>query len=228
MKNLLTVLAGLIALGLLTFFCANRSRPDIEADLGGQSQTMLAGMGLGAAKASPEGQIVTLTGEVPDEAARLKAARDAYNIWGVSEVRNLLVVKAAEAAPMTPRQRQEAITCQQRFGGLLQENIQYETGSAVISAGSYPLLNKLAEAAKACPDARIEVGGHTDPRGTRALNLTLSKQRAESVVAYLGKQGIDIGRFTAVGYGPDKPVAENTTPEGMRRNRRTEFAVKGI
>lgn len=229
MKSLLTVLAGLLALGALTMFCANRSRPDIEADLGGKSQTMLAGMGLGAAKAAPEGQIITLTGEVPDEATRLKAAKDAYAIFGVSEVRNLLTVSAPPATPvMTPQQRQEAITCQQRFSGLLSESIRYETGSAVISAASHGLLNKLAEAAKACPDAQIEVGGHTDPRGSRAMNMTLSQRRAESVVKYLGKQGVDVKRFTAVGYGPDKPIAENSTPQGMQKNRRTEFSVKGI
>lgn len=230
MKNLLTVIAGLIALIALTFICANRNRPAIEADLGGKSQTMLAGMGLSGAKAAPEGQIITLTGEVPDEATRIKASKDAYAIFGVSEVRNLLTVKEpAPAAPvMTAQQRQEAVTCQQRFSGLLSENLQYETGSAVISAASYALLNRLAVAAKACPDAQIEVGGHTDPRGTRAMNMTLSQRRAESVVAFLGKQGVDTKRFSAVGYGPDKPIAENTTPQGMQKNRRTEFSVKGI
>lgn len=232
MKSILSVLAGLLALGILTYVCAERSRPDIETDLGGKGQTMLAGMGLTAAKAAPEGQILTLTGQVPSEEARKKAGRSAESIYGVSEVRNLLKVNVAPPPPaapvMTAQQKQEAATCQQRFSGLLKESIRFQTGSAQIARASHRLLDRLAEAAKACPDAQIEVGGHTDSRGNRETNLRLSQRRAESVIAYLAKKGIDAKRFSAVGYGPDKPVADNKSAKGMQRNRRTEFSVKGL
>lgn len=226
MRPLWTMLAGLLTLGVLTYLCANHHRAAIGADLGGKARQSLAVIGLGDAKASAEGQIITLNGQVPDEATRQKAGAAAAAIFGVSEVRNLLTVAAAPV--MTREERAAAINCQEQFADLLKTPIVYRTGSAVISPGSYPLLDRLAEAAKLCPAARIEVGGHTDPRGGLETNMKLSQRRADSVVAYLAGKGLDAQRFTAVGYGPNKPVADNSTADGMQKNRRTEFVVKGI
>ena len=69
----------------------------------------------------------------------------------------------------------------------------------------------------------ISVEGHTDRLGSTAYNQRLSQQRADAVRQYMIDKGIDGSRLTAVGFGPDKPVADNKTPDGRAKNRRVEF-----
>jgi OOP family OmpA-OmpF porin len=228
MKNFLITLLGLAGLCLLTYLCANRHRADIEADLTGKTTTQLAGIGLANVKPAAEGQIITLTGEVPDEATKLKAGASAAAVWGVSEVRNLLTVVVPQTPVMTPQQRTEAVSCQGKFDEFLKEPVLFQTGKAVIDRRSIRLLNSLADTAKTCPAAQFEIGGHTDDRGALDMNMKLSQARAQAVLKYLAGRGVDSARMSAEGYGPTKPVAENTTPAGMQKNRRTEFKVKGI
>ena len=229
--KILPWLLGLVGLPLMTFLCATMHRGAIEQDLTQQTVSRLSAAGLPKVKTEAEGQIITLRGEVPDEATKVKAGMEAAGIWGVSEVRNLLAVvvpPAPQVPVMTPQQRTEAVSCQGKFDEFLREPINFETGRAVISRVSYPLLNRLADMAKTCPAAQFEVGGHTDPRGSLESNMVLSRRRAEAVVKYLAARGVETARITAEGYGPTKPVADNKTAAGMRQNRRTEFKVKGI
>lgn len=230
--KLLAVLLGLVGLPLMTYFCANMHRGAIEEDLTKKTVAQLNAAGLPNVKTEAEGQLITLRGEVPDEATKVKAGVEAASIWGVSEVRNLLAVVVPPVAPsvpvLTPQQRTEAVNCQGKFDEFLKEPINFETGRAVVSRTSYPLLNRLADMAKTCPAAQFEVGGHTDPRGPLESNMVLSRNRAAAVVKYLAARGVDAARMTAEGYGPTQPIADNKTAAGMRRNRRTEFKVKGI
>ncbi|SKC90277.1 Outer membrane protein OmpA [Burkholderia sp. YR290] len=71
------------------------------------------------------------------------------------------------------------------------------------------------------------VEGHTDNVGTREYNQQLSEARAKSVADELERRGISASRITLVGYAFDRPVADNDTPDGRARNRRTEIVVKG-
>ena len=71
----------------------------------------------------------------------------------------------------------------------------------------------------------VEVGGHTDNVGSAASNLKLSQERAEAVKEFLINQGIDSSRIVARGYGQTVPVAENSTPVGRSKNRRTEIRI---
>ena len=102
------------------------------------------------------------------------------------------------------------------------------TASAEIHRESYPLLNEIATIAARCAasGAKIEVSGHTDSQGRPERNQALSERRAKAVVDYLAKAGVDTGILTAVGYGEDRPIASNDTPEGMAQNRRIEMSVK--
>jgi len=227
MRTLL-ILTGLCGVAALSYFCALAHRAEIEADLTRRTQDMLAGMGLTNAQAAAEGQIITLKGTVPDESAKVRAGSRVAAIWGVEQVNNELGIQPITKLDQTAVERREAVACQQRFRLLLNEPILYETGKAVIDARSYPLLDKLADAARACPQAAIEVGGHTDSRGPEWRNRRLSERRAAAVIRYMVDKGLDASRFTARGYGSDVPLASNETEEGRARNRRTEFTVKGI
>lgn len=83
------------------------------------------------------------------------------------------------------------------------------------------------------PSLIIEIGSHTDYKGSDDYNLSLSQRRAESVINYLQKKGIDKKRIQAKGYGETKPVAANMNtdgtdnPAGRAKNRRTSFRVVG-
>jgi len=89
-------------------------------------------------------------------------------------------------------------------------------------------LNELVKVTKACSTQTISVEGHTDATGPNDLNKWLSQQRAESVVNYLVKQGIDKSRLEALGHGENKPVADNASTQGRAANRRIEFIVKEV
>ncbi len=72
----------------------------------------------------------------------------------------------------------------------------------------------------------VEVGGHTSSEGSQVINQQLSIKRAQSVVAYLVKAGVDAAQLQPVGYGASRPVAPNDTEDNMARNRRIEFTVR--
>jgi hypothetical protein len=77
------------------------------------------------------------------------------------------------------------------------------------------------------PDLRVEISGHTSDEGKRDFNMKLSRKRAESVKGFLVSAGIDEKRIGTVGYGPDRPIAENTNKQGQEKNRRIEFRLLG-
>jgi outer membrane protein OmpA-like peptidoglycan-associated protein len=69
----------------------------------------------------------------------------------------------------------------------------------------------------------VEISGHTDNVGKKSSNVKLSQKRADSVRSWFISKGVDPKRMTAKGYGPDKPIVPNDTPENKRLNRRIEF-----
>ncbi|APR77214.1 outer membrane protein OmpA [Minicystis rosea] len=106
------------------------------------------------------------------------------------------------------------------------QQVEFDTDKATIRKVSNPLLDTVANVMREHPEIlKIEVGGHTDNRGAAERNMTLSQQRAESVVAALVKRGIDKGRLTANGYGPTRPIMANLTTMGRQKNRRVEFRI---
>lgn len=104
-------------------------------------------------------------------------------------------------------------------------NLYYATNSADLKAESYSVLDAFAEYLKENPTINIEVEGHTDNVGAAAANEALSANRAYTVKAYLEEKKIDGKRISAKGYGPKKPIADNTSEEGKAKNRRTEFLI---
>ncbi|MBV6440039.1 MAG: hypothetical protein EPGJADBJ_01701 [Saprospiraceae bacterium] len=103
--------------------------------------------------------------------------------------------------------------------------VNFETGSANLTADSRYELDNLVTGMNAYPNMMIEVAGHTDNVGDPASNMTLSQARAASVVKYLTDRGISESRLQARGYGDTKPLAPNDSDENRAKNRRTEFTI---
>lgn len=106
--------------------------------------------------------------------------------------------------------------------GLVLDEINFPTGKATLTNESHRRLGSVLEYMTYKKSARIEISGHTDSAGSQRANKKLSQQRADSVRDYLISQGVAPDRITAVGYGDEKPIASNDTPEGREKNRRIE------
>ncbi len=104
-------------------------------------------------------------------------------------------------------------------------NIFFEVGKAELKPISYVELNKAVDLMKDNGTMVIEVGGHTDDRGSDDANQRLSAARAQSVVDYMKLAGIEAERLIAKGYGESQPIADNATADGRAANRRTEFVI---
>ena len=225
MSKTLLWLLGLISFAVLGYFCVYGHRFGLQTDVNDRTAAALKQAGFGA-DVKTDGRDIMLTGTVPTEDAKRRAGELAYATWGVNSVDNRLVVEQAKAP--TPVQV-AAKSCQAKFNELLGgQKIEFLTASAQINIGSYKLLDNLAIVAKECPEAKVQIAGHTDNRGGEAYNQQLSQQRAASVVAYLAKKGMAATRLSAAGFGYKKPIASNDTPDGMQKNRRIEFNVEGI
>jgi len=105
----------------------------------------------------------------------------------------------------------------------IKEQIHFEFSKSKIKADSFPILNAVVQVLKDNPAITLEIGGHTDNKGTPSLNKKLSDDRAASVRTYLIEHGIDSSRLTSRGYGQDVPIDTNATEAGRARNRRVEF-----
>lgn len=107
------------------------------------------------------------------------------------------------------------------------EQIQFDTGKATIKPESESVLQAVLQILKDVPDIQhVSVEGHTDNRAGKAFNVGLSKRRAAAVVKWLVDHGIDKGRLSSQGFGPDKPIAPNDSEEGRAKNRRVEFHIR--
>jgi outer membrane protein OmpA-like peptidoglycan-associated protein/tetratricopeptide (TPR) repeat protein len=105
------------------------------------------------------------------------------------------------------------------------ENIFFDTDKYDLKPKSLSELEKLKRFLTDNPTVRMEISGHTDNTGSSTYNYQLSEKRALAVHNYLTQQGISPKRLVVKGYGPDKPLADNTTESGKRLNRRIEFKL---
>jgi outer membrane protein OmpA-like peptidoglycan-associated protein len=104
--------------------------------------------------------------------------------------------------------------------------LKFDVGSADIKDDQMPLLDKVVEIIQMSPNARLVVEGHTDASGDAATNLQLSEKRAYSLMMYLRTAtGMTADRIKAIGYGSEKPIASNDTPEGRAKNRRNDIII---
>ncbi|MFN8279945.1 MAG: OmpA family protein [Saprospiraceae bacterium] len=106
------------------------------------------------------------------------------------------------------------------------KNIFFSSGSTELQPESFFELDHIVKILKTDINSKIHILGHTDNIGSEETNELLSGRRAESVAAYLISGGIEKSRITSEGRGEKEPVADNSTEEGRRQNRRTEFLIK--
>jgi OOP family OmpA-OmpF porin len=103
-------------------------------------------------------------------------------------------------------------------------NLEFDLGKSTIRSKSYPTLNRVADLLKS-KNFSLKLAGHTDDQGSDALNMGLSKDRAEAIKAYLVSQDVNASRIEATGYGEAQPIASNKTAAGRQKNRRVEFSL---
>lgn len=106
-------------------------------------------------------------------------------------------------------------------------DVKFDFDKADVKQDSYSDIENLAEFMKQYPQTATTVEGHTDSVGNAAYNQKLSERRAAAVRDTLVNQfGVEADRVNAVGYGKDRPVADNATSEGRAINRRVEASVE--
>lgn len=103
--------------------------------------------------------------------------------------------------------------------------VSFDTGGHTLTPDAKKRLDVVAHTVKEYKDRAITIAGYTDNKGQEDANLTLSQQRAESVRAYLEKQGVEPSRIITEGRGETNPAASNDTPAGRASNRRVEITM---
>lgn len=155
----------------------------------------------------------------PDKKYKLKASAPNY-LAGESNAFNTLGKKTSETLRMdVPIEPLKVDT------GYVLKNIYYDFNKATLRPESMATLDSLVMFLNQNPNMEIEIGAHTDNKGTDEYNITLSQARAKSVVDYLISKEIPKKRLSAKGYGETKPITTNDTDEGRQLNRRTEFKI---
>jgi outer membrane protein OmpA-like peptidoglycan-associated protein len=137
--------------------------------------------------------------------------------------------KAAEAKAEADQLMKELseLKAQQTERGIVLTigDVLFATGKANLSPDANKSVAKLAEFLKKYQKRDVLIEGHTDSVGKDDYNLTLSRNRADSVKDKLVGGGIEAGRITTVGYGKKFPVASNDTMAGKAQNRRVEVII---
>jgi outer membrane protein OmpA-like peptidoglycan-associated protein len=129
-----------------------------------------------------------------------------------------------DRCPNTPRGEEvDQNGCIVMRAQIVLDGITFAFDSAEILPESENTLNRGLQILLDNPEARVEIGGHTDNVGGAAYNNRLSRQRADSVRSWLVEHGIEANRLTVRGYGMAQPRASNDTEEGRAQNRRIEF-----
>lgn len=130
-----------------------------------------------------------------------------------------------DQCPGTPRNSEVDDNGCVRIEKVVLRGVNFASGSATLLPAAYDTLRTVAAAMKVNRKFEVEIGGHTDSVGDEKKNQRLSERRAESVKAFLVKEGVDEDRLSTQGYGESQPADSNDTAEGRANNRRVAFRV---
>ncbi len=104
-------------------------------------------------------------------------------------------------------------------------NLTFKSSSSDINSNFYEVLDSVAKVLKEYDETKVFVSGHTDNTGKDSYNMTLSKDRADSVAKYLKSRGVQSSRLTTEGFGSKYPLTTNSTSQGRESNRRVEIEI---
>ncbi len=104
-------------------------------------------------------------------------------------------------------------------------NLTFKSSSSDINSNFYEVLDSVAKVLKEYDETKVFVSGHTDNTGKDSYNMTLSKDRADSVAKYLKSRGVQSSRLTTEGFGSKYPLTTNSTSQGRENNRRVEIEI---
>jgi outer membrane protein OmpA-like peptidoglycan-associated protein len=158
-----------------------------------------------------------------------KVVKGGKEVWIALEAFNEgrtyeLVVLEMEA--MTQEVTADAMYDALKKDGFIALYINFDTGKSDIKPESMMIIDQVAALLKAHADLKVSIEGHTDNVGTPQNNKILSQQRAKSVMSAVVQKGIAADRMTAVGWGQEKPIADNRSEDGRAKNRRVEVVKK--
>jgi outer membrane protein OmpA-like peptidoglycan-associated protein len=131
-----------------------------------------------------------------------------------------------EMEPMTQEVTADAMYSALNKDGFMALYINFDTGKSDIKPESIAIIEQIAALLRTHPELKVSIEGHTDNVGTPQNNKALSLQRAKSVMNAVVQKGIAATRMTAVGWGQEKPIADNRSEEGRAKNRRVEIVKK--
>ena len=181
-----------------------------------------------------ENAIKAVGGEVvysDDNVSVMKVNRDGVEVWAeVQAATNYAgryyFLHIVEREPMRQVITADAMAAALDQDGFIALDIHFATGKAEILPESRPIVDEIVALLRKRPDLRVGVEGHTDNTGTPAANKTLSAARAKAVADAAAAAGIPPARLDPVGYGQDRPIADNRTEEGRAKNRRVEIVKR--
>jgi outer membrane protein OmpA-like peptidoglycan-associated protein len=206
MKRIMTLLVLVVFL-LAAVNCASWNKTTRGAVIGGSGGAILGGV-IGHAAGN------TLLGAIIGAAVGGAAGAFIGNYMDKQAAEMQRDIKGAEV---------------QRIGEAIKitfdSGILYDIDQSNLRPVSKTNLAALAKILNKYPDTNILIEGHTDNTGTNDHNMTLSKERAQSVSLYLSTLEVQSARFSITGYGETQPIVTNDTPEGQQKNRRVDIAV---
>ncbi|TCP62851.1 OOP family OmpA-OmpF porin [Rhodovulum bhavnagarense] len=167
---------------------------------------------------------ITLRGLTEDEDATARATRILTDRLGETEHFQIdITYREPETIPDTAPAPELCVAQIETI--LAEQKINFAPGATRIEGAAVRVVDKIADVLRTCPDARIEIGGHTDSQGREEMNEALSQQRAEAVLDALMARRVLTSNLTAKGYGESQPIADNDTEDGREANRRIAFRL---
>jgi len=175
-----------------------------------------------------EDEVARTRGELARAQAMLseqksKLAMTSEQLAAEKKAREEAMRKLAEAAALNVKEEPRGTVI------VLPGSVLFETDKSQLSGGAQQKLTLIAGTlAPQADEHDIVVEGHTDSTGSRDHNMMLSQARAQSVMNFLVSRGIPAEAISAIGIGPDRPIADNATRDGRTENRRVEIIVKPL
>jgi len=156
-----------------------------------------------------------------------KVAKDGKETWikiesSIPEYYITVVERQAMVQAIQANEMLEALNTD----GYIALDILFDTGKSTIKDESLPIVDEIYSLLSSNQDLNVSIEGHTDNVGNANDNKTLSDQRAKAVMNALIAKGINKERLSSVGWGQEKPVADNRSESGRSKNRRVEIVKK--